>query len=106
MVCCRGQAGISGDKGGVPGKSLHGHIIRVLDDSPNNMLFWRGFWDAAQLASIVMAMVDVDENQVGVMVEPRICVAPVYPSLSDHRRIREAEKAKGGTLSSKGIFDA
>ena len=30
---CRGQAGLSEDKGGVNGNTLHGHIIRGLEDA-------------------------------------------------------------------------
>ena len=95
---CRGQAGLSEDRGSVTGNTLHGHIIRGLDDalrgSPEKMLFRQIFLDTAQLARIVMEMPEVDENRVGVMggsqggaltiacaaLEPRIKrAAPLYP---------------------------
>lgn len=40
---CRGQVGLSEDRGSVTGNTLHGHIIRGLDDalreSPEKLLF-------------------------------------------------------------------
>ena len=103
---CRGQGGLSEDRGGVKGWTLHGHIVRGLDDSPENLLFRHIFLDAAQLAGLVMAMPDVDENRVGATggsqgggltlacaaLEPRIKrAAPVYPFLCDYRRVWEID---------------
>jgi cephalosporin-C deacetylase len=52
---CRGQGGKSEDKGGVQGNTLHGQIIRGLDDpDPAKMLTAALFLDTAQLARIVM----------------------------------------------------
>jgi len=99
---CRGQGGLSEDKGGVVGNTLHGHIIRGLDDLPEKMLFRQIFLDTAQLAKIVMEMPEVDENRVGVTggsqgggltlacaaLEPRIKrVAPLFPFLCDYQRV-------------------
>jgi cephalosporin-C deacetylase len=99
---CRGQGGLSEDKGGVVGNTLHGHIVRGLDDLPEKMLFRQIFLDTAQLAKIVMEMPDVDENHVGVTggsqgggltlacaaLEPRIKrVAPLFPFLCDYQRV-------------------
>src|SRR3989339_231299 len=64
---CRGQGGRSEERGGVKGNTLHGHIIRGLNDKPENLLFRRIFLDTAQLASIVMNMDDVDETRVAAM---------------------------------------
>jgi cephalosporin-C deacetylase len=106
---CRGQGGYSEDVGGVKGNTIHGHIIRGLDDCPDNLLFRQIFLDTAQLASIVMNMPEVDENRVGAMggsqggaltlacasLEPRIKrLAPVYPFLCDYRRVWEMDLAK------------
>ena len=67
---CRGQGGYSEDRGGTTGNTLHGHIIRGLDDamngSPQNLLFRQIFLDTAQLAKIVMEMPEVDPARVGV----------------------------------------
>ena len=110
---CRGQAGLSEDIGSVSGNTLHGHIIRGLEDalrgSPEKMLFRQVFLDTAQLARIVMEMPDVDGNRVGAAggsqggaltiacaaLEPRIKrAAPVYPFLSDYMRVWEMDQAK------------
>jgi cephalosporin-C deacetylase len=110
---CRGQAGLSEDRGGVTGNTLHGQIIRGLEDalkgSPEKLLFRQIFLDTAQLARIVMEMPDVDANRVGAMggsqggaltvacaaLEPRLRLAvPVYPFLSDYKRVWEMDLAK------------
>ncbi|MEM7029716.1 MAG: acetylxylan esterase [Chloroflexota bacterium] len=106
---CRGQGGLSEDVGGVIGNTLNGHIIRGLDGPPKNMLFRHIFLDTAQLARIVMAMPNVDENRVGATggsqggaltlacaaLEPRIKrAAPVYPFLSDYQRVWEMDQAE------------
>ena len=110
---CRGQAGLSEDSGGVSGNTLHGHIIRGLDDalrgSPQKLLFYEIFLDTAQLANILMEMPDVDANRVGatggsqggaltvacIALEPRIKrAAPVFPFLSDYKRVWEMDQAK------------
>jgi len=99
---CRGQGGRSEDIGGVRGNTLHGHIIRGLEEGPEKLLFRSIYLDAAQLAGLVMAMPEVDENRVGAFggsqgggltlacasLEPRIqrC-APQYPFLCDFKRI-------------------
>ena len=120
---CRGQAGLSEDAGRVSGNTLHGHIIRGLDDAlrdePEKMLFRQVFLDTAQLAGIVMKMPDVDANRVGVMggsqggaltiacaaLEPRIKrAAPVYPFLSDYIRVWEMDQAKDAYLDLQEYF--
>ena len=120
---CRGQAGLSNDNSNVMGNTLHGHIIRGLDDalrgSPEKMLFRQVFLDTAQVARIVMAMPDVDANRVGAMgasqggaltvacaaLEPRIRRAvPVYPFLSDYKRVWEMDQAKDAYLELQEYF--
>lgn len=110
---CRGQAGLSEDTSRVSGNTLHGHIIRGLDDAlngqPEKLLFRQVFLDTAQLAKIVMDMPDVDADRVGVLggsqggaltiacaaLEPRIKrAAPLYPFLSDYIRVWEMDQAK------------
>ena len=106
---CRGQGGESEDAGGVRGNTLHGHIIRGLDDAPEKMLFVQIFLDTAQLARIVMAMPDVDPARVGATggsqggglalacaaLEPRVKrAAPVFPFLCDYKRIWQMDLAK------------
>jgi cephalosporin-C deacetylase len=110
---CRGQGGLSEDNSGVIGNTLHGHIVRGLDDAlkgvPEKLLFRQVFLDTAQLAKIIMEMPDVDAERVGAMggsqggaltiacsaLEPRIKrAAPMYPFLSDYKRIWEMDQAK------------
>lgn len=103
---CRGQGGFSEDAGAVKGGTVHGHIIRGLNDQPENMLYRQIFLDTAQLAGLVMAMDQVDENRVGARgfsqggaltlacaaLEPRIKrLLPVYPFLSDYQRVWEMD---------------
>jgi cephalosporin-C deacetylase len=120
---CRGQAGLSQDRGIVAGNTQHGHIIRGLEDalrgSPEKLLFRQIFLDAAQLARIVMEMPDVDANRVGATgasqggaltiasaaLEPRIKrAAPVYPFLSDYKRVWEMDQAKDAYLELQEYF--
>lgn len=105
---CRGQGGLSEDTGSVYGNTLHGHIIRGLDDAPEKLLYRQIYLDTAQLARIVMNMPEVDEGRVGAMgqsqgggltlacaaFEPGIrMLAPVYPFLSDYKRVWEIDLA-------------
>ncbi|NLN79157.1 MAG: acetylxylan esterase [Armatimonadetes bacterium] len=104
----RGQGGASQDTGITTGTTLRGHIIRGLDDSPENLLFRSIYLDCAQLAGIVMDMPEVDESRVGctggsqgggltlacAALEPRVkLAAPIYPFLCDYRRVWEMDLA-------------
>jgi cephalosporin-C deacetylase len=106
---CRGQGGLSEDVGGVVGNTLRGHIIRGLDGAPEKLLFRQIYLDTAQLARVVMDMPDVDPDRVGATgasqgggltlacaaLEPRIRqVAPVFPFLTDYRRVWQMDLAK------------
>lgn len=116
---CRGQGGTSEDTGGVKGTTQNGHIIRGLDDNPDNLLIRHIFLDTAQLASIVMNLPEVDGNRVGAIggsqgggltlacasLEPRIRrLAPVFPFLSDYRRVWEMDLASGAYSELKTFF--
>lgn len=120
---CRGQGGRSEDSGGVTGNTLHGHIIRGLNDAlagrPENLLFRQIFLDTAQLAKIVMDLPDVDPTRVGATggsqggaltvacaaLEPRIKrAAPVFPFLSDYKRVWEMDQAKDAYAELKDYF--
>lgn len=106
---CRGQGGLSEDRGGTTGWTLNGHFVRGLADAPEKMTMRQIFLDTAQLANIVMAMPDVDETRVGAMggsqgggltlactaLEPRIKrAAPTFPFLSDYKRVWEMDLDK------------
>ena len=116
---CRGQGGLSEDRGGVTGPTLNGHIIRGLEGPPEQMLFRNIFLDTARLAQIVMAMPEVDENRVGAVggsqgggltlacsaLEPRIRrAAPLYPFLCDYRRVWEIDLASDAYAELQDYF--
>ena len=119
MLDCRGQAGLSEDRGGIKGTTLNGHIIRGLDDSPDALLFRRIFLDTAQLAGIVMSLPEVDPKRVGVTggsqggglslacaaLEPRIKKAvSFYPFLCDYKRVWEMDLAQNAYAELKTFF--
>jgi len=105
----RGQGGKSEDAGGVKGNTLRGHIIRGVDDHPDNLLFRHIFLDTAQLAGIAMGLPEVDPRRIAATggsqggaltlacaaLEPRIArLVPVFPFLSDYKRVWEMDLAK------------
>lgn len=116
---CRGQGGASEDVGGVKGTTLSGQIIRGLDGPPEKMLFRQIFLDTAQLAKIVMAMPEVDAGRVGATGGSQgggltlVCaslvagikrLAPVFPFLSDYKRVWELDLAKDAYLELHQYF--
>jgi len=116
---CRGQGGKSQDVGGVKGTTQTGHIIRGLNDCPENLLFRHIFLDAAQLAGIVMNMPEVDADRVGTFgcsqggglslacaaLEPRVKRAvSIYPFLCDYKRVWEMDLAKNAYAELSSFF--
>ncbi|HSP09144.1 MAG TPA: alpha/beta fold hydrolase [Candidatus Dormibacteraeota bacterium] len=106
---CRGQGGSSEDVSRVTGSTLHGHIIRGLQDGPDHLLFRQVYLDTVQLARVVMSFDEVDSSRIGVTggsqggglslacaaLEPSVkMLAPVYPFLCDFRRVWEMDLAK------------
>ncbi|MBN1687430.1 MAG: acetylxylan esterase [Spirochaetales bacterium] len=106
---CRGQGGSSEDIGGVKGNTLHGHIIRGLDDEPDNLLFRHIFLDTVELVHLAKSFDEVDEARIGVTgvsqggaltvacasLAPEINrLAPCYPFLSDYMRVWQMDLAK------------
>ena len=106
----RGQGGLSEDSGAVKGWTLRGQIVRGVEDHPTKLFYRQVFLDTAQLAKIIMAMPDVDENRVGATgnsqgggltlacaaLEPRIKrAAPVHPFLTDYLRVWEIDMIRG-----------
>ncbi|MBQ8803275.1 MAG: alpha/beta fold hydrolase [Tyzzerella sp.] len=99
----RGQGGKSQDVGNVIGNTVHGHIIRGLDEeNPHKLLFRDIFLDTAELARIVMSLDFIDEAKVYAMggsqggaltlacasLEQRIAkIAPAEPFLCDYKRV-------------------
>ncbi|MBO7745158.1 acetylxylan esterase [Paenibacillus sp. MWE-103] len=115
----RGQGGYSQDGGGVTGTTLNGHIIRGLDDHPDELLFRHVFLDCAQLAGIALGSPEVDPERVYAMggsqggaltiacaaLEPRVKkLAPVFPFLSDYRRVWQMDLAKDAYAELRTYF--
>lgn len=106
---CRGQGGLSEDRGVVGGMTWTGHIVRGLDAGPDQ-LYYRGVYlDAVRLARIVMALDEVDDERVFVVgesqggalglacaaLEPRIAKAAVQcPFLCDFKRVWQLDLLK------------
>lgn len=116
---CRGQGGSSEDTGGVKGTTHHGHIIRGLNDHPDNLLFRHIFLDTAQLAGIALELPEVDPERVyaaggsqgGALtiacaaLEPRVNkLAPVFPFLCDYKRVWEMDLAKDAYAELRTFF--
>lgn len=116
---CRGQGGLSEDVGGVKGNTLHGHIIRGLNDKPENLLYRQIFLDTAELASIAMNMSEVDGKKVCAVggsqggalalacaaLEPHIkYIASIYPFLCDYKRVWKIDLAKDAYKEIRDYF--
>ena len=116
---CRGQGGLSEDSGGVRGTTHAGHIVRGLLDEPDALLFRQIFLDTAALARIVASFDEVDPERLGARgasqggaltlvcaaLEPRVKkAAPVYPFLSDYRRVWEMDLAKDAYAELRTFF--
>jgi cephalosporin-C deacetylase len=120
---CRGQGGLSDDAVTTGGNTLHGHIVRGLSDAlkghPEKLMYRSIYLDTVRLAQIVMAMDTVDPARVGAMggsqgggltmaciaLEPRIArAAPVFPFLSDYKRVWEMDQAKDAYVELKDWF--
>ena len=107
---CRGQGGSSHDTVYNSGITMTGHIIRGLNDGKEKLMYRSIFLDCVQIARIAMELPGVDPARIGVTgysqggalslacasLEPRINrVAPVYPFLSDYKRVWDMDLDKG-----------
>ncbi|OOC61219.1 alpha/beta fold hydrolase [Paenibacillus ihbetae] len=116
---CRGQGGLSEDTGGVKGTTLNGHIVRGLDDHPDQLLFRQIFLDTAQLARVAFELPETDVSRVyatggsqgGALtlacaaLEPRIRkLAAVFPFLCDYKRVWEMDLAKDAYQELRTFF--
>ena len=107
---CRGQGGKSQDVGGTLGTTHTTQFVRGLDGDPKDLHYRDVFLDTAMLARIVMGLDYVDETRVGVtggsqggaltvacaalVPSVKLC-APIYPYLSDYKRVWEMDLNKG-----------
>ena len=116
---CRGQGGESQDVGGMVGGTMRGHIIRGLEGSPDDMLFTQIFLDTVLLTKTIMDMPTVNSERIGVtgssqggglslacasLVPEVKLVAPVYPFLSDYKRVWEIDQAKDAYFELQDYF--
>lgn len=107
----RGQGGLSEDVYSGAGPTLFGHIMRgVRDEDPQKLYYRDVYLDAVKAVRILMSMDFVDENRVGVtgksqgggisvavsglVPEIKLC-APLYPFLSDFKRVVDMDLNKG-----------
>lgn len=104
----RGQGGLSTEPGNVIGNTLKGHIIRGLDDHPDNLLYRQIFLDTVLLVRIVSQFNEVDRNRLGAygmsqggaltLACAGLCpeikkLAPMCPFLCDYKRVWEMDLA-------------
>ena len=105
----RGQGGLSHDSWSGVGTTCKGHIIRGLEDHPDKLFYRNVFLDTARLAQVLMGFDEVDAERVGATgasqggaltmacaaLVPQIKrAAPVYPFLSDYKRVWEMDLIK------------
>lgn len=106
----RGQGGYSEDVGGVHGTSFSTPFMRGFDGAPEELLCRDLFLDTAMMARVVMGLDYVDSSRIGVtggsqggglsvacaalVPEIKLC-APVYPYLSDYKRVWDMDLDKG-----------
>ncbi|MBT3320426.1 MAG: prolyl oligopeptidase family serine peptidase [Clostridia bacterium] len=103
---CRGQGGLSRDNSATGVNTVHGHIIRGVDDGAEHLLYRSIYLDTAQLAYLVMDFDWVDETRVGckgqsqgggltlacASLVPEIKLAmSQFPFLSDYKRVWEMD---------------
>ena len=59
----RGQGGKSGDNLKTKGTTLHGHIIKGIEEGPDNLAFTKMFLDTVHLVEIAKTFYNVDVNK-------------------------------------------
>ncbi|MBR6525719.1 MAG: acetylxylan esterase [Clostridia bacterium] len=117
---CRGQGGQSEDLSSVRGNTLHGHIIRGLEENDPKKLYYRNtFLDTAQLVRILQHMDFVNETKIGAyggsqgggltLACASLCptlnrAASQYPFLSDYRRVWDMDLDVGAYSELREYF--
>lgn len=115
----RGQGGKSRDAGDRGINTMKGQIIRGIDDGAERLLFRSIFLDTAQISYLVMDMDDVDEKRVGCygasqggaltmacasLVPEMKLAAPIYPFLSDYKRVWDMDLNTGAYEEITNLF--
>jgi cephalosporin-C deacetylase len=117
---CRGQGGYSFELGeGVHGDTMIGQLALGIQLGKENLLYKHMFLDTYLLSKIVKSLPFVDSARIGVFggsqggglsvacaaLDPDIkMLAPVYPFLSDYRRVWNMDLAKGAYSSVTEYF--
>ena len=116
---CRGQGGKSIDVGGTIGTTHTTQFVRGLDGRPEDLHYRDVFLDTAMLARVIMSLDYVDETRVAatggsqggglslacaaLVPEIKLC-APVFPYLSDYKRVFDMDLNKGAYEGLKYYF--
>lgn len=116
---CRGQGGYSADAGSHYGTTYSTPFMRGFDGAPEELYCRDLFLDTVLLAKIVMGLDYVDETRVAttgysqggaltvacaaLVPSIKLC-APVYPYLSDYKRVWEMDLDKGAYEGLKYYF--
>ncbi len=116
---CRGQGGLSEDTVPTIGNTLHGHIIKGIDDVPEKFYYRNVYLDTALMTRLVMGMDEVDAERVvcsggsqgGALslacaaLEPRIkkCYSQ-FPFLSDFKRVWQMGLDKNAYIGLRDYF--
>ncbi len=106
---CRGQGGLSEDRGSVSGTTRMGHIVRGVEDDPDNMLYRNIYLDTVRLTRIVAELPGVNSSRISVggasqggglalacsALVPDLVYKTVstFPFLSDFKRVWEMDHA-------------
>lgn len=116
---CRGQGGLSEENATARLSTLRGHIIRGLREGPEKLAYRALFLDTAQLAALVMNMLEVDPERVCAVggsqgggltlacaaLEPRVArIAPWHPFLSDYYRVWQMDLAENAYEELRQFF--
>ncbi len=116
---CRGQGGQSQDLGGGTTTTMHGHVVRGLGDSPEDLYYRSVFLDCAQLVRVVAGLDGVDADRIGAYggsqgggltlacaaLEPRIKkAAATHPFLCDYLRVWEMDLADRAYVGLREFF--
>ncbi|HMB00227.1 MAG TPA: alpha/beta fold hydrolase [Spirochaetota bacterium] len=115
----RGQAGLSHDTRPVRGNTLHGHIVRGLQASPEDLFYRHVFLDTALLVKIAMAQDNVDSGKIyasggsqgGGLTLACAALAPAvkkiaykFPFLADYKRVWELDLCENAYKELKDFF--
>ncbi len=105
----RGQSGLSQDTLQTMGSTLHGHIVKGVDDEdPHNLMYRNIYLDTVQLIRILKTMPFVDSERIGAYgasqgggltlacaaLEPSVkAISSCYPFLCDYMRVWDLHQA-------------